>query len=195
MATVREVVTLALRQGRVIGTNGTATAAEAARGLEAFQAQLDQWVADGMFGTLDDIYLEASATAKENKRYLLKAAVTLTMPSIITGDGGDYGEDGNTSERQPYDLSVVESVTSAGVRTVKLWDRTAWVDLLSLTLDSTAPLSTRGLSGLAACIARSYCEMFGRELGPNTARLAAQFEGSLSRKFGSTRPVPTGVYF
>lgn len=195
MATVREVVTLALKQGRVIGVNATPTASEAAAGLTAFQSMLDHWVADGMFGTLADIYLETSGAAKENKRYLLKAGVTLTMPSTITGDGGDYGEDGNTSTRQPFDLSVVESVTSAGVRTVKLWDRTAWVDLLSLTLDSTAPLGSRGLAGLAACVARTYCEMFGRELGPNTARQAAQFEGSLSRKFGSTRPAPTAVYF
>lgn len=196
MATVRDVVTLALRQGRVIGVNGTPTAAEAERGLEAFQAQLNAWVADGMFGRLTDVYLEASDTAKEGRRYRLAAGVTLTIPTIIEGEGGDYGEEGeNTSERQPLDLSVIESVTSTGTRTVKLWDRTSWVDLLSLTLESTAPLASRGLAGLAACVAKTYCEMFGRELGPQTAQLARRFEGSLSHKMGSTRGPATADYF
>lgn len=195
MATVRDVVTLSLKQGRVIGVNATPTASEAAAGLTAFQSQLDQWVADGMFGSLEDVYLDASDTAKENKRYLLASGVTLTMPTLITGEGGDYGEDGNTTSRQVFDLALVESVDSSGTRTVKIWDRTAWVSLLALTLDSDAPLATRGISGLAACVARTYCEMFGRELGPNTARMAAQFEGSLSRKFGSTRATAVGVYY
>jgi hypothetical protein len=195
MTTVSDVVTLALRQGRVIGVNATPTASEAAAGLQAFQAMLDQWVTGGMFGSLCDIYLEDDGTALEGKRYLLASGVTLAYPSIVEGQGGDYGEEGNSSSRQPYDLSLVESVTSTGTRTVKLWDRTEWVDLLGLTLTSDAPLSSRGLTGLAACVAKTYCEMFGRDLGPNTQMLARRFEGALSHKFGSTRPAATAEYF
>lgn len=195
MTTVSDVVTLALQQGRVIGVNRAPTASEGAAGLQAFQSMLDQWVTGGMFGRLSDIYLESDDTALEGKRYLLAAGVTLTYPSVVAGEGGDYGEEGNSSTRQPYDLSLVESVTSAGVRTVKLWDRTGWVDLLGLTLASTAPLASRGLTGLAACVAKTYCEMFGRDLGPNTAMLARRFEGSLSHKFGSTQEAATGTYY
>lgn len=195
MTTIRDVVTKALQQGRVIGVNATPTSSEAQAGLEAFQAMVDQWTADGMFGRLEDVYLEADDTAKEGRRYLLASGVTLTIPSLISGDGGDYGEEGNTSARQPFDLALIESVTSAGVRTVKLRDRTAWVDLLGLGLDDDAPLASRGMTGLAACVARTYCELFGRELGPNTQMLARKFEGSLARKFGSTQDTPTADYF
>lgn len=195
MTTVREIVTLALQQARVVGVNREPTSSEADAGLQAFQGMFDAWVAGGMFGSLSDIYLDASDTALEGHRYLLAVGVTLTLPSTIVGDGGDYGEEGNTSTRQPYDLSLVESVTSAGVRTVKLWDRTGWVSLLSLTLDSAAPLASRGVTGLAACVAKTYCEMFGASLGPNTAMLARKFEGSLSHKFGSTQAKTVGEYF
>jgi hypothetical protein len=195
VTTIRDVVTLALQQGRVIGINRTPTASEAAAGLQAFQSQVDQWVADGMFGQLEDVYLEADDTAEEGKRYLLKSGVTLTIPTLIEGQGGDYGEEGNTSSRQVLDLSLIESVTSAGVRTVRLWDRTAWVLMTGLDLDDDAPLAGRSVNGLAACVARTYCEMFGAELGPNTAMQARRFEGSLSGKQGATRAKLSAVYF
>lgn len=195
MTTVRDVVTLALKQGRVIGVNAQPTAPEAEAGLQAFQGMFDAWVTGGMFGTLQDVYLETDDAAEEGRRYLLAAGVTLTLPSIVAGQGGDYGEEGNSSSRQPYDLSLVESVTEAGVRSVSLWDRTEWVSLLDLDLADDAPLASRGLTGLAACVAKTYCEKFGRDLGPNTAMLARKFEGSLSAKFGSTRAKTAGDYF
>jgi hypothetical protein len=195
MTTVSDVVTLALRQAKVIGVRATPTSDEGAAGLEAFQAMLDQWVSGGMFGTLEDVYLESSDTAKEGRRYLLKLGAVLTLPSLIEGEGGDYGEEGNATTRQILDLSLVESVTSAGVRTVSLWDRTAWVTMTGLALADDAPLASRGVTGLAACLARTYCEMFGRELGPNTAMLARRFEGSLSHKFGSTQAKRSAEYF
>lgn len=198
MATVRDVVTLALRQARVVGVGREPTSAEAARGLEAFQGMLDMMVAGGMFGQLVDVYLTASDTAVEGRRYLLASGVTLTIPDIIPrNNDDDYGENSaSSSERQPYDLSLIESVTSAGVRSVKLYDRTDWVDLLDLTLDTDpAPLSGRGLTGLAACVAKTYAEMFGAELGPATQMLARQFNGLVARKFGSTRPTLAGCYY
>jgi hypothetical protein len=195
MTTVRDVVTLALQQGRVIGINRTPTASEADRGLVAFQSMLDQWVADGMFGTLSDVYLTASDTAEEGKRYLLASGVTLTMPAIVSGQGGDYGEEGNTTSRQILDLSLVEQVTAAGVRSVQIWDRTAWVVLTPLGLDDDAPLASRGVAGLAASLAKTFCELFGGSPGQNTQMQARRFEGSLSHKFGSTQAKTAGVYF
>lgn len=198
MSTVQDVVTLALRQARVLGIGRDPRSTEAAAGLQAYQGMLDMWVSNGMFGQLIDVYLTANATAVEGRRYLLASGVTLTIPTLIPrAHGDDYGESGSASDnRQPYDLSLIESLTSGGVRTVKLYDRIGWVDLLSLTLATDpAPLSARGVTGLAACIAQTYAEMFGAQLMPYTARLASQFQGMISRKFGTARPKEAATFY
>jgi hypothetical protein len=179
MTTILDVVTLALRQGRVIGVNASPTSSEAAAGLQAFQGMIDTMISTPTFGALVDVYEIYNYTAGEGERVISPTAITVTFPDTI--DDESIGED-----RPPYDLSIVETVL-AGNRTVKLYDRTGWVTLTDLTLASDAPLASRGLTGLAACVARTYCEMFGRDLGPNTQRLAAQFMLSLSMKRGTNR--------
>lgn len=198
MSTVADVVTTALKLAKVIPSGATPAADESADGLICFQAMLDEWVAGGMFGTLEDEYLEASDTAEEGKRYLLAAGVTLTYPSLITGEGGDYGDEGNTASRQVLDMSLVESVTSAGVRTVKLWDRTAWVALTGLALADTAPLASRGMTGLAAALACSggFAAMFDdSRVSPRVEGMSRRFLGSLSGKKGSTQARQADCYF
>lgn len=198
MSTVADVVTLSLKLAKIIPSGATPTADEAADGLICFQSMLDEWVANGMFGTLEDEYLEASNTAEEGKRYLLAAGVTLTYPTLITGQGGDYGDEGNTASRQVLDLSLVESVSSTGTRTVKLWDRTAWVALTGLALVDTAPLASRGLAGLAAALACSgaFAAMFDdSRVSPRVEGMSRRFLGSLSGKKGSTQATPSACYF
>lgn len=184
MASVRDVVTLALRQARVIGINRSPTASEADAGLQAYQGMLDLWVANGMFGRLTDAYKTDDYEAAEGERVIAPTAITVTIPATL--------ENGT---RAPYDLSLIETVLN-GTRAVKLYDRTGWVNLLGLTLNTDpAPLSGRGLTGLAACVAQTYAEMFGASLGPQTTMLARQFQGLVSRKFGSSRPAVAGVYY
>lgn len=187
MATVRDIVTLALKQGRVIGINAVPTSTEASAGVTAFQALLDMWVANGMFGTLSDVYKTENYTAEEGERVTAPTAITVTFPTTV--DDLDLG-----GSRAPRDLSIIETVLN-GTRTVKLYDRTAWVSLLGLTLDSEAPLSGRSEAGLAACVARHFCEMFGREVGLNTAMLAANFERGLSSKKGTTQDRKAAEYY
>lgn len=200
MSTVADVVTAAMKLAKIIPSGVTPSAEESADGLTCFQAMFDEWVAGGMFGRLTDVYLTADDTALEGRRYLLASGVTLTIPSLIPrNNSDDYGASSNSSsERQPYDLSLVESVTSAGVRTVKLYDRTAWVDLLSLTLASTAPLASRGLTGLAAALACSgaFAAMFGDAgISPRVELLSRRFVGSLSGKAGSTHERASACYY
>lgn len=185
MATVRDIVTLALKQARVIGIGQTAPDPLASQGLTAFQTMFDMWVINGMFGRLTDLYKTANYEAKEGERITAPTGVVITLPATIDDCGG---------ERAPRDLSLVEYSIN-GVRSVKLYDRTAWVDLLGFTLGTAAPLAERGQGGLASCTARVFCEMFGREMLPYTARQAAMFEGALSSKFGTTQDREGVDYF
>jgi hypothetical protein len=190
MTTCRDVITYALRQARVISAGEEPEASEAADGLTALQAMYDGWVSGGMFGRLEDVYLTSNDTAEEGKRYLLASGVTLTTPTTISAEDSEDGE-----IRQPRDLSLFESVTSAGVRSVKLYDRYQWVEITGLVLGSDAPLASRGVAGLSACLAQTYAEMFGASIGPQTSLLAVQFKAGLSLKLGSTRPRAAVEYY
>jgi hypothetical protein len=135
MTTILDVVTLALRQGRVIGVNASPTSSEAAAGLQAFQGMIDTMISTPTFGALVDVYEIYNYTAGEGERVISPTAITVTFPDTI--DDESIGED-----RPPYDLSIVETVL-AGNRTVKLYDRTGWVTLTDLTLASDAPFAGR----------------------------------------------------
>ena len=138
MTTCRDIITYALRQAKVIPAAVDPEADESADGLIALQSMYDHWVANGMFGRLEDTFLASSDTAEEGKRYYLDTGAVLTFPDTISASVSDEGE------RQPRDLSLVESLTAAGAREVWLYDRTEWVSLLGLTLNSNAPLAGRG---------------------------------------------------
>lgn len=193
-ATCSDVVTAALRLARVIAVNKDPKAAESERGLECLQSLYDSWVSTGMFGRLEDVYLTADDTAEEGKRYLLSSGVTLTEPTTISAEDSADGV-----ARQPRDLSLYEKLTDTGTRSVRLYDRTGWVDLLNLALADVAPLSSRGMMGLAAALAISggFTAMFGlgQGINPDVRALAAQFMASLSYKLGSTRDRSQAEYF
>jgi hypothetical protein len=183
-------VTNALKLARIIAPGVTPEADEANDGLTCLQSLYDQWFHNAMFGALEDVYLDADDVAEEGKRYYIPAGFTLTPAT------SDYLDScGNV--RQPRDLSVYESFDGA-TRTVRLYDRTQWVDLLGLTLNSTAPLSARGEMGLAACLAISgaFAAMFGdtATLNPDVRRLAQVFTGQIMDK-STTQNDPGGVFF
>jgi hypothetical protein len=184
MATVRETISYGLRLARIYAPGETPDADTMTDGLTAFQGMFDQWVANGMFGRLTDVYKTAAYTANEGERVV--STSTVSTPSTITNDG---------NERAPYDLSLIEAIES-GTRKVYLYDRTGWVRIDNLTLDSTAPLSTRGMDGLAAAFALRFVEMFGEgTIGPAMADLGRRFMGSISGKHGTTQPVSAATYY
>jgi hypothetical protein len=87
MATCAEVITYALRMNRVIGSGKDPTTAELADGMIALQALYDQWRTGGMFGDLEDVYLDENDTAEEGKRYFVtmmteKPASLATSPCM-----------------------------------------------------------------------------------------------------------------
>ena len=192
MASCLDIITSALKLARVISSGATPTAAETSDGLDCLQSLYDEWVASAMFGKLEDVYLLADDTAKEKHRYILASGVTLTEPATIldecTGD-----------TRAPYDLAVYEKIDSSGTRTVRLYDRTGWVDLLGLATTDTAPLASRGKMGLAACLATSgaFAAMFNdtATMNPDVRTAANRFRASLAYKLGSTQRRTPVEYF
>lgn len=184
MTTCRDIITLGLQLGRVVGVGRTPRASEAATGLEVLQGMYDGMVANGMFGRLTDVFKDVNYTAKEGER-ITADNCTITIPDTITDDG---------DERAPRDLACVSVVTDGAVTNV-VHSGGQWEVLSALVLDDRAPFATRDKAGLAALFALYYVEAFGGQLSQMWTRRALQFQGSLSYKIGSTQPVSEGVYY
>lgn len=191
-STCLQVITYAMRQTKIIGPGKQPKASESEEGMAALQSFYDELVNGAMFGRLEDAYLTADDTAQEGRRYLLASGVTLTEPTVIPAEDSADG-----IARQPRDLSLYEKVTSLGVRSVRLYDRSEWVDLLDLEETDVAPLSGRGAYGLAAALATSggFIDAFGAEPSLPTLARAKRFLLSLSHKLGSTRDRAAADYF
>ena len=190
MASCLDIITHAMRMARIIGPGKSPRAAESDDGLVALQSLYDQWRTGGMFGQLEDIYLDGDDIAEEGKRYFVPTGYTLTPATSVYLDASE-------TTRQPRDLALYESLTQAGAQVARLYDRTEWVDLLGLELSDTAPLSSRNAYGLAACLATSgaFTAMFGSEIPPAVGYLAQQFTRSLMGKKGSTQDQSAGTYY
>jgi hypothetical protein len=191
MATCADIITDALKLARVLPTGGSPTADESSDGLNCLQSLYDSWVHGTMFGTLEDVYLDADDVAEEGKRYHVPSGVTLTDAT------SDYVDADNVT-RQPRDLSLYEANRN-GTRTVKLYDRTAWVELTGLELTNTAPMSGRDRMGLAAALATygAFAAMFGdtASLNPDVRNAALRFLGSIASKQGTTQDNAGAVYY
>ena len=190
MATCGEIVTYAMQMARVLGLGKEPKAAESQAGMIALQSLYDQWRTGGMFGTLEDVYLDEDDVAEEGKRYRLASGVTLTAAT------SDYVDECNQT-REPRDLALYEVVTSAGLQTARLYDRIEWVDLLGLELTDEAPLSGRNAYGLAACLATSggFIAAFGAEPSQPVISLARHFLRNVMGKDGSTQDRQGADYF
>ncbi len=190
MATCLDTITTALKLAKVLPSGGTPSAAETVDGLACLQSLYDGWVMGGMFGRLEDVYLEEDDVAEEGTRYFVPTGITLTAATSSYVDSCGV-------TRQPRDLAMYESLTEAGTRSVKLYDRTEWVDLLGLASGDEAPLSKRDSVGLAACLATSgaFIAMFGGEVAPPVILKTSAFLKSLMGKDGSTQDDGQGIYY
>lgn len=188
MASCLDIITYAMRQCRILGIGKEPKASEAEEGLVALQSLYDQWRTGGMFGELEDTYLEESDTALEGRRYYTDG---YTLTNATTEYVDDYGV-----TRQPRDMALYE-VFDGSTHTAKLYDRTEWVDLLGLELSDTAPLSGRDAYGLAACLATSggFSAAFGADPPQQVIALARHFLRNIMSKHGSTQDRGEAEYF
>ena len=176
MTTCRDIVTLALRQARIVGIGRAPRAAEADEGMVALQSLYDGMFADGPLGPFTDVYATDDYTAKENERIIADGA-TNTIPDTI---------EENDAVRTPKDLTAVIVITDTTQKNY-VFSLGRWEICDSLTLDSDAPLAARDKTGLAALLAIEYAEMFGAQLPPATAQRGIRFKGSISHKFSTDR--------
>lgn len=181
MATCRDIVSRALRMSRVVDRGDDPEAEELADGMIVLQSLYDQWLVSGMFGRLLDVYSAGDYEAGEGQRVFIDSG-TITLPSVID------------DERKPRDLVAIEAHDDSG-RQVWIWDRTAWVRIDNLTDSDEAPLSQRGVNGLAACVAVAYAEEFGAEITASTARQCGSFKAALAYRLGSETDPVAGVYY
>ena len=184
MSTCQEVINTAYRELGIIGDGQRAPSAEqAVDGLEALQSWYIERANGGTFGRLTDLYKSEAYTAKEFERIRKDAAVTITIPTTIT-------DDPNTDERTPHDMALIV-VLYQSLAQYSLYEATvgAWSRLDLLTLAGTAPLSTRGLNGLACCLATSIAAQHGYDIHPRTVRKADAFMATLTARYASPRRV------
>ncbi len=187
MATVRSVVTTALRKLRVVYTGRNPTASEAQDGLESLQSFYDEWVSSNK--RLTPYIVTAAYTAEEDQRLQNASDYTITYPTTV--------EDRATGEDRPvHDRSVVVDVRSTGpVAKVYSAQDGAWQQLSGLTLDSEAPFSERGKDGLACVLALRLADDYGKQPTQATIRSAGFFLSTLSLKLdGPYRPVEADFF-
>lgn len=181
MATVRDVVTRALRMTGIIGLTEDPEAAEAEHGLFVLQGIYDSMIADGMFGRLEDYSAITDYTALGGQR-IFADGVTITIP--------DLDADG-----EPFAEGMATSVISNGEATNYIYINGGWVQITAIELGNEAPLSNRGADGLAALLAVYLVEAFGQTPPQMVYRRAMSFRMSLALKMGSTQPVVEGVWY
>lgn len=181
MATVRDIVTRALRMTGIIDREDEPSAAELRDGIIALQSLYDGWLVGGMFGRLEDKLEQGGYEAGEGQRIFIDSG-TVTLPTLV-------------HDRKPRDLVAIEAHDDEG-RRAWIWDRTAWVRIDNMEAGTEAPLSNRGVNGLAACLALVYADEFGGQVGPGTVLQSRTFKTGLSYKFGSERnPTNAADYF
>jgi hypothetical protein len=166
MATVRDIITTAMRRARIIGLGRAPKAAEADDGLVALQGYYDGLFAHGPFSALADVYTTENYTAKENERIVADGA-TITIPDTL--------EEGT---RTPKDLSAVIVITDTTQRNY-VFSLGRWEACDALTLDSEAPLSKRDKEGLACALAVDLAESYAQAVGPRVMEKASRFNSSL----------------
>jgi hypothetical protein len=180
MTTCRDIVTLALRQARVVGVGRSPRAAEAAEGMTALQSLYDSMFSHGPLGPFTEVYATEDYTAKEDERIIADNA-TITIPDSIEV----YGDD----PRTPTDLAAVVVITDT-TRLQYVFSLGRWEVCHGLSLDDVAPLAERDKTGLAALLAKEYAEMFGAQLTPATMMRAMRFQGDLSSRFSTKSAEP-----
>lgn len=176
MTTINAAITRGYQRAAIVALGRDPKASESNIGMETVQSILDQWMQDGMFGRLTDVYKTENYTAEESERVISPSAITVTKPTVI-------------HNRAPYELVPIVTVLN-GTQTNYVWTQGAWLNLTGLTLASDLPFENYGRSGFEALIALKLCEMFGKSPSPVLTSDAMRFQGRIMSKGGQERCEP-----
>lgn len=168
MATCQETIQVAAERAGTIPIGGLVDGPVENAWLRGLQAMLDGFVSCGMFGALANRLESADVDAAEGERITATDDINVVLPATF--------DNGNGDNRAPYDLSVVRVVIGETESTYLYEaDRGDWTALSTLALGDYAPLSSRGLDGLACALA----DYMGAESAA-VQRRAMQFKASLA---------------
>lgn len=187
MFTVRDIVTLAARRGKIVGAGASPTAKEADDGLTTLQGLYEHLFTSGAFGKLTDVLATDAVQAEPWQRIRIDTGGSVVIPDTVDGF-------------PPYDLApieVIDTTASPVTRAMYVYEAGVgdWVRLDGLTLNSDAPLATRSKFGLADLLAVFWLESFGGEMPMNIQRGAQAFSRSLMWKLGSDQPIVASEYY
>ncbi len=203
--TISDVVRLAMQRLRLVAAGEAVTSTEATDGLIAFQSMVDGWATNGLFGRLNDVIPTGNYTAAEQDRVINDGGYVITLPTIIQPqltyfpyypDSSTLGVLTTVSPRPPRDLSQIEVMTAGNsVRSFYDAHLRAWIPVQALALTDTAPLATRGVQGLASCLALQIADDYDVQPTPGVQRVASLFMFGLSARYGSARRTGVQDYF
>lgn len=183
--TCRDIITRALRKGKVYAAGEDPSADDMSDGMEELQSLYEQWGSGGIFGKLTDVLTTGDYEAEPFQRIQISGG-TVTLPTEQAFD----------DEVPPYALSYVEVIdTDESTVTRYLYENGAWIEIGALELSDDAPLADRGRGGLAACLAVQYCNEFGGDVPPDVRGQAAAFKRALALKPGSDSRTPEHSYY
>lgn len=206
-ATCREVVKAALRKLGVADPRREPSAIQSADALASLKSLYEEWITNGAFGQLRDVQATSDLTAWPNTRIVKQtSAIVVTLPRVGLGDYApsnapdwplwDYGF--LRMDPRLLDMAAV-SISNLENDAVEQWVYDArgnrWVSIESLTLDSAAPLATRGVDGLAAVLATRIADEYGdaATLSGATVAAATRFTTSILTRPSTVRPANYGA--
>ena len=159
MTTCRDIITQALYRAKVTAVGDEPEAEVADSGMFMLQDLYDSYFASGHFGGLNDVYASADYTALENDR-IVSNGYTITRPTSFEEDGA---------------LRTIKDLTPLQVDSARyIWEGD-WTALDGLTLNSIAPLASKGAGGLSCFLTMRWAGTFGGELAADVVRRGRQF--------------------
>ena len=210
-ATIRDVVTLALKKLGVIRGGGVPSSQDASDALASLSSFYNELIENGTCGRVWSVPIEQAfegvAGSNQHINVLTDDAVSIEIPAVMPSDwcgswrpNRDYGWGLNiphpaSGNNVPDDLTVVRITDQFGpARATYLYDapiqRWMRIDDLSImdantVLNREAPLSARSPDGLASLLAYRVADQFGdTSLSPLTIRAANTYKSSLALGFG-----------
>lgn len=180
MATMREVIRVAWeRHSGRYGDVPDGPVEEA--WLRIAQSMYDGWFEAGLFGRLQPKLIDSDYDAEEGQYLSATEDVTAILPATVEDEDA----------RSPRDLTPI-GVTLGEPEQKFIYERGVgdWVAISSLALTDYAPLSGKGLDGLACCIAVEA----GSDR-PEVVRSALRFKNSLSMNASNPSDDVQALYY
>ena len=190
--TVRDVGTLALRKLGVLRSGGEPSAADAEAARQSLESLYSEWITQGTFGRVYNVAITKSGSVTPGHSMHVNVTtdeeVSIDLPATMQRDFWSTWR-GDLGLNVPRDKSVVIVTDQFGAgRATYVYDGTVqrWMRTDTIKLSDEAPLSARGIDGLASVLAIRLTEQFGSELAsPQTLRSANSYRTALVCNFGN----------